>query len=242
MHDLTVLSKDGRLLVDSRDVAEMIEKPHYDLIKTIRNYVSYLTKGNFPVSDFFIQSSYFDKTSRNLPCYLLTKQGCEMVANKMTGEKGILFTAKYVQAFNQMSEELKRTAKENESKMSVAEAISLSKILLRTPQSKYGLIAQIFKAAVIDLIYEKLQIPHDISPFLHKYENSAVAYICNELVACQDYTRAMKLYENYCRWCGESGETPVSLTTFGRMISSTEINKKKSNGVIFYSVAIREQN
>lgn len=29
--------------------------------------------------------------------FLITKQGCEMVANKMTGTKGMLFAAEYVQ-------------------------------------------------------------------------------------------------------------------------------------------------
>jgi len=30
--------------------------------------------------------------------------GCEMVANKMTGKKGVIFTAKYVKRFNQMEQ------------------------------------------------------------------------------------------------------------------------------------------
>lgn len=61
-------------------------------------------------SDFFIEASYQDITGRTLPCYMLTKKGCEMVANKMTGEKGVLFTAAYVTAFNKMEEHLKEEA------------------------------------------------------------------------------------------------------------------------------------
>lgn len=38
------------------------------------------------------------------PCYLLTKKGCDMVANKMIGDKGILFTAEYVTAFENMKD------------------------------------------------------------------------------------------------------------------------------------------
>ena len=33
--------------------------------------------------------------------------GCEMLANKLTGEKGILFTAKYVKRFNDMEQYIK---------------------------------------------------------------------------------------------------------------------------------------
>ena len=33
--------------------------------------------------------------------------GCEILANKMTGEKGILFTAKYVDRFNEYEKRIK---------------------------------------------------------------------------------------------------------------------------------------
>lgn len=56
--------------------------------------------------DFFIESAYINSQNKPQPCYLITKTGCDMVANKTTGEKGVLFTATYVTKFNQMEEEL----------------------------------------------------------------------------------------------------------------------------------------
>ncbi|MFB8734860.1 Rha family transcriptional regulator [Bacillus sp. SL00103] len=44
--------------------------------------------------DFFIESTYQAGTGKLYKHYLLTKQGCEIVANKMTGEKGVLFTVR----------------------------------------------------------------------------------------------------------------------------------------------------
>lgn len=41
-----------------------------------------------------------------MPCYQITRKGCEMVANKMTGQKGIVFTAMYVNAFHEMEQQL----------------------------------------------------------------------------------------------------------------------------------------
>ncbi|EGS9999034.1 Rha family transcriptional regulator [Clostridium perfringens] len=93
-------------VTDSRVVAESIKKEHSELLKDIRKYLGYLAEGNFHLGDFFIEDSYKDKNNQDRPCYQLTKQGCEMVANKMTGKKGVLFTATYVQAFNQMQEQL----------------------------------------------------------------------------------------------------------------------------------------
>lgn len=102
MNELKVVSINGQLVTESREVAKMIDRPHSDLLKSIRGYAKHLTKGNFTLSEFFIESTYEDSTGRSLPSYYLTKQGCEMVANKMTGEKGVLFTAAYVAKFNEM--------------------------------------------------------------------------------------------------------------------------------------------
>lgn len=110
MNKLQIISKNGVEVVDSREVAEMIGKEHRNLIRDIRGYVEIIensTELKIEPSDFFIQSTYMDSTGRTLPCYLLTKKGCDMVANKMTGEKGVLFTAAYVTAFEEMQKRLK---------------------------------------------------------------------------------------------------------------------------------------
>lgn len=111
MNDLTIINREGILVVDSREVAEMIGKRHSDLLESIKGYVQYLTNGNFRSLDFFIESTYTDNKGEERPCYLLTKKGCDMVANKMTGEKGVIFTAKYVTKFEEMENQLKNPFK-----------------------------------------------------------------------------------------------------------------------------------
>lgn len=102
MNDLRVIELNGKFLVSSRDVAKMVDKPHNDLMKSIRQYCEYLTAGEISLSDFFIKSTYTDSTGRTLPCYYITRKGCDMIANKMTGQKGVLFTAAYVTKFEEM--------------------------------------------------------------------------------------------------------------------------------------------
>jgi len=105
MHDLTVIKTNGVAYIDSREVAEFIGKRHDNLLRDIAGYVRILEKTtalNFEVSDFFLKSSYLDRTGRELPCYLLSKMACELVANKLIGEKGVLFTVAYVAKFNAM--------------------------------------------------------------------------------------------------------------------------------------------
>lgn len=109
MNQLKVINQDGRLLVDSRDVASMTGKRHDNLVRDIDVYVKILSQNTelkIEVSKFFSESTYKDGTGRTLKCFLLTKMGCDMVANKMTGEKGILFTATYVNRFKEMELQL----------------------------------------------------------------------------------------------------------------------------------------
>ncbi len=106
MTELKVQDFHGKQVIDSRDVAEMVERGHYDLLKSIRQYVEYLNEGNFPSIDFFIESTYIDSRGREKPNYLITKKGCDMIANKTTGKKGVLFTAAYVTAFEEMRQAL----------------------------------------------------------------------------------------------------------------------------------------
>ncbi|MGE7694695.1 Rha family transcriptional regulator [Lysinibacillus sp. NPDC094177] len=109
-NDMQVINHNEQLVIDSRDVAEMVGKQHKHLMRDIKGYAEVLTESKFGLSDFFIENTYQDTTGRTLPCYLLTKKGCDMVANKMTGAKGVLFTATYVTRFEEMEEQLKSQA------------------------------------------------------------------------------------------------------------------------------------
>ena len=106
MKNLQIINRDGILLTDSRQVAEMVGKDHSKLIRDIRTYCDYLNGAKIGLVDFFIGSTYKDGKGEERPCYLITKKGCEMVANKMTGQKGVLFTAAYVTQFEKMEQAL----------------------------------------------------------------------------------------------------------------------------------------
>lgn len=109
MTELQVFNFNQVDVVNSREVALLIEKRHNDLLRDIRGYIEIMEKSGerkIAHSDFFIKSSYKSEQNKEMPCYLLTKKGCDMVANKMTGEKGVLFTAAYVTAFEKMREKM----------------------------------------------------------------------------------------------------------------------------------------
>ena len=118
---IKVTNAEGREVnvMDSREVAEMMEKTHAEIIQYLEglNYKDGRVKitgiiptleqsGDLQVADYFIESTYNDR-GRIKKCYLITKMGCELLGNKLQGAKGILFSAKYVERFNQMERMLK---------------------------------------------------------------------------------------------------------------------------------------
>lgn len=99
--------------ISSVEVAEMMEVAHKRLLRKLeggkdrKGYIQILTEAQMGLSDFFIPSTYQDSSGKENKCYMITKLGCDFLANKSTGEKGILFTARYVKRFAEMEEELK---------------------------------------------------------------------------------------------------------------------------------------
>ncbi|WP_217597139.1 Rha family transcriptional regulator [Cohnella sp. GbtcB17] len=102
MVQLEIVKRDGLLAVDSRDIAEMTSVRHSDLLEKIDVYVMHLTNGEFRSLDFFIPGEYRDSKGEVRRKFDCTRKGCDMIANKMTGEKGVLFTAAYVTKFEEM--------------------------------------------------------------------------------------------------------------------------------------------
>lgn len=110
------LQAKGVQTIPTYEIAAMIEKRHSDVLRMLEGSEKPKVVGIIPTIltdvelrslDYFIESTYIDKKGETRKCYECTKMGCEMLANKMTGEKGVLFTAKYVKKFNEMEQQLK---------------------------------------------------------------------------------------------------------------------------------------
>lgn len=95
-------------ILDSREVAEMVGKEHKKLLRDIRIYTGQLNESKIGPVEFFKESTYVDGKGESRPCYLVTKKGCEFIAHKLTGQKGTEFTARYINRFHEMEEQLMR--------------------------------------------------------------------------------------------------------------------------------------
>ena len=90
----------------SMEVADMVEKEHSKLLRDIRRYIKQLGEAKIGFSDFFQESTYISEQNKVMPCFDITRKGCEFIAHKMTGPKGTVFTARYVNRFHEMQNEL----------------------------------------------------------------------------------------------------------------------------------------
>lgn len=88
--------------ITSMEAAEWCGKQHNELLKDIRRYIGQLGEGKIPHTDFFQDSTHITAQGKTLPCYLVAKKGCELIAHKMTGQKGTEFTARYINRFHEM--------------------------------------------------------------------------------------------------------------------------------------------
>ena len=225
MHELSIIKQNGGAYIDSREVADLLGKRHDHLLRDIRNYIGIITKRGLPkvgASDFFIESSYRNAQNKEMPCYLLSKMGCEMVANKLIGEKGILFTAAYVAKFNEM-ETAERAALEAELEALAAmpaprlgEFNACARLIVRTLRDTGATAEQILK--FLKGVYEpigiviadddeidgmpKMYTAKQIAKLLGIYShngvphNQAVACILNENIFIDDCHKTM-ITQNY---------------------------------------------
>lgn len=92
--------------ISSREVAEMMEvTEHAQMLKKIDKINDILKKSNLTCSDYWCESTY-KQAGNGKECreYQVTKKGCELIAHKTEGEKGVLFTVKYMERFEQMEQ------------------------------------------------------------------------------------------------------------------------------------------
>lgn len=118
--------------ISTLEIAEMMEVEHYKVIRKIegdkdrKGYYQILADSHLGVSDYFIPSFYKDASGKENKCYEVTKIGCDFLANKFTGEKGILFTARYVKRFDDMENYIKDSSV---SKSSIEQGIAVVKFI-----------------------------------------------------------------------------------------------------------------
>lgn len=104
-------SNEGQALqtISSREVADMMEVRHCDLLEKIDKINKDFNNGKIRSSKYWIESTYNQSNNgKKNREFQVTKRGCEFLAHKSTGTKGNLFTAKYMDRFSEMEQQLNK--------------------------------------------------------------------------------------------------------------------------------------
>ncbi|HGM3394965.1 TPA: Rha family transcriptional regulator [Clostridioides difficile] len=224
MNNLTVIKRNNKYLVESREVAELIEKDHNQLLRSIRGYISVLEQSaKLHTDDFFIESTYKNENNQKYPCYLLTKKGCDMVANKMTGEKGIIFTAIYVTKFEEMEQELK----EQQPKLPTTYKEALQQLLVEVEEKEQlQLENQVMKpkADYFDALVERNLLTNirDTAKELGVKEKTFVLWLIEKKYCYRNLKGKIKPYSNKMQYF----ELKEFTTPYGHSDTQTLINPK----------------
>jgi len=88
--------------ITSLEVAEMVGREHKNVMRDIEKIKDELSQLKIEPSTYFHESTYINSRNKEYPMYSLTKKGCEVYGNRMTGIDGTAFTIKFVERFNEM--------------------------------------------------------------------------------------------------------------------------------------------
>lgn len=100
---INIKVENDQLLVSSLEVAENFGKRHTHILGTIKN----MTAENSALQSLFYESTYTSKQNKQLPMYLMNRDGFSLLAMGFTGKEAIEWKLKYINAFNEMEQKLK---------------------------------------------------------------------------------------------------------------------------------------
>ena len=105
---ITTAKESKQPMITSLDVAGMVGKEHRHVLRDIRKISNELDLLKIGQVGYFTESCYKAGNGQQQPMFLLTKQGCELYGNRMTGIDGTAFAVKYIERFNDMEEALQQ--------------------------------------------------------------------------------------------------------------------------------------
>jgi Rha family phage regulatory protein len=119
-------------VVSSLDVAETFDKNHKDVMESIRNIESSISRAEF--SALFFLDSYRASNGKSNPLYLMTRDGFTLLVMGYTGEKAMRFKLAYIKQFNAMEKALQDKLVEREKGIAVRQ--SLTKALQQSTENE----------------------------------------------------------------------------------------------------------
>lgn len=104
MNDLVIM-KEQQAVTSSLQVSETFGKNHQHILEAIDN----LTVENSTVKNMFSESLYTNSRGRQYRQIFMNRDGFTLLAMGFTGKQALAFKLKYIDAFNQMEQQIEQT-------------------------------------------------------------------------------------------------------------------------------------
>lgn len=88
----------GTPVTDSMKVAQVFDKQHKNILKSIRN----LAAQNLAAKSWFYETAYSDARGKTQPMFMMNRDGFSLLTMSLTGEKALLFKVGFIEQFNAM--------------------------------------------------------------------------------------------------------------------------------------------
>ena len=108
MNDLVFVQNESTL-TNSLLVAEKFKRNHRDVLESIRNLLT--SAENSAVLQMFVETQYVNEQGKELPMFIMNRDGFTLLAMGFNGKKAMKFKLDYIAAFNAMEKALKEQAK-----------------------------------------------------------------------------------------------------------------------------------
>lgn len=134
---------DGRYLADSRDIASLFGKEHYQVLRDIR---ALHCSGQFRANNF-VSIKGKDLTGEFTSHVLMTKDGFAFLAMGFTGAKAAVFKEAYIATFNDMEARIRHQANLDDPKALRALLLGYTETLITAQKTIEAQEAQLITAA-----------------------------------------------------------------------------------------------
>ena len=222
-------------VIDSREVARMLGKTHREILWYIEGNESngvisiakVIEKQGALLSSYFIESSYYTDDNRKCKCYLVTKKGCELLCNKQTGEKGILFSLAYVERFNAMEKELNSKSEHQHPELAREDELILSVVKGATPLDRATALQELTA-----LITDKATAPLKAELKQSKVELTEKTEFIDDINDCFPISQITQLNKQLLR---DRKDIVICPAKLNRVAAEQGIPIKKINNTNVYS-------
>ena len=99
MNDLVFVQNESTL-TNSLLVAEKFKRNHRDVLESIRNLLT--SAENSAVLQMFVETQYVNEQGKELPMFVMNRDGFTLLAMGFNGKKAMKFKLDYIAAFNAM--------------------------------------------------------------------------------------------------------------------------------------------